>query len=413
MMNRRKFIKVAGAITGAAAAPAIISSAFGAGHSKTQKIGCLFSSSGAMANVEGRLNSVVDMAVAELNAAGGVLGKTIETVITDPASDWPLYAQNGRQLLLQEKCKALFGCWTSVSRKSVLPVVEQNDALLYYPLHFEGEENSDSVVYMNSPPASSVLPALEYMMSEDGGSASRFYMVGSDYVWPRTINKINKGYFSSLGISEESYKETYVPFGFSNFQTIINDIRDFADQPGGPPIIILTVVGSSIPAFFKEIINQGILASDIPILGLDVLEADLEGLDTTSLVGHLNCWAYLQNVESEANTQIKSNWASFVKSNGLPYKPDVMIDPMVSAYDGVHMWAKAVEKAGTFEVPAVKEAFDGITFNCPSGYEISLGSENNYVARGVFIGSVNENQAFDILWQSDDTPKPVPFSPYA
>ena len=148
-----------------------------------------------MANVEGRLNSVVDMAVAELNAAGGVLGKTIETVITDPASDWPLYAQNGRQLLLQEKCKALFGCWTSVSRKSVLPVVEQNDALLYYPLHFEGEENSDSVVYMNSPPASSVLPALEYMMSEDGGSASRFYMVGSDYVWPRTINKINKGIF--------------------------------------------------------------------------------------------------------------------------------------------------------------------------------------------------------------------------
>ena len=175
----------------------------------------------------------------------------------------------------------------------------------------------------------------------------------------------------------------------------------------------MTVVGSSIPAFFKEIINQGILASDIPILGLDVLEADLEGLDTTSLVGHLNCWAYLQNVESEANTQIKSNWASFVQSNGLPYKPDVMIDPMVSAYDGVHMWAKAVEKAGTFEVPAVKEAFDGITFNCPSGYEISLGSENNYVARGVFIGSVNENQAFDILWQSDDTPEPVPFSPYA
>lgn len=413
MINRRKFLQASGLLAGSSLAPAFLSSTFGAGHSGTQKIGCLFSSSGAMANVEGRLNSVVEMAVAELNAAGGVLGKTIETVITDPASDWPLYAQNGRQMLLQEQCKALFGCWTSVSRKSVLPVVEQNDGLLYYPLHFEGEENSDSVVYMNSPPASSVLPALEYMMSEDGGSASRFYMVGSDYVWPRTINKINKGYFASKGITAESYRETYVPFGFSNFQNIINDIRDFANQPGGKPIIILTVVGNSIPAFFKEIINQGILASDIPILGLDVLEADLEGLDTSSLVGHLNCWAYLQNVENEENTKIKSAWSQFVGANGLPYSPDVMIDPMVSAYDGVHMWAKAVERAGTFEVPAVKEAFDGITFNCPSGYEISMSGENNYVARGVFIGSVNENQGFDILWQSDDTPTPVPYSPYA
>ena len=413
MISRRKFLQASGLLAGSSMAPAFLSSTFGAGHSGTQKIGCLFSSSGAMANVEGRLNSVVEMAVAELNAAGGVLGKTIETVITDPASDWPLYAQNGRQLLLQEQCKALFGCWTSVSRKSVLPVVEQNDGLLYYPLHFEGEENSQSVVYMNSPPASSVLPALEYMMSEDGGSASRFYMVGSDYVWPRTINKINKGYFASRGITEESYRETYVPFGFSNFQTIINDIRDFANQPGGKPIIILTVVGNSIPAFFKEIINQGILASDIPILGLDVLEADLEGLDTSSLVGHLNCWAYLQNVVSPENTKIKDSWAKYVKANGLPYSPDVMIDPMVSAYDGVHMWAKAVERAGTFEVPAVKEAFDGITFNCPSGYEISMSGENNYVSRGVFIGSVNENQGFDILWQSEDTPKPVPFSPYA
>ena len=413
MINRRKFLQASGLLAGSSLAPAFLSSTFGAGHSGTQKVGCLFSSSGAMANVEGRLNSVVEMAVAELNAAGGVLGKTIETVITDPASDWPLYAQNGRQLLLQEQCKALFGCWTSVSRKSVLPVVEQNDGLLYYPLHFEGEENSNSVVYMNSPPASSVLPALEYMMSEDGGSASRFYMVGSDYVWPRTINKINKGYFASKGITEESYRETYVPFGFSNFQNIINDIRDFANQPGGKPIIILTVVGNSIPAFFKEIINQGILASDIPILGLDVLEADLEGLDTSSLIGHLNCWAYLQNVENAENTKIKSAWSQFVSANGLPYSPDVMIDPMVSAYDGVHMWAKAVERAGTFEVPAVKEAFDGITFNCPSGYEISMSGENNYVARGVFIGSVNENQGFDILWQSDDTPTPVPYSPYA
>jgi len=365
-----------------------------------------------MANIEGRLNAVVKMAADELNAKGGVLGKQVQVLATDPASDWPLYAQLGRQLLLQDQCSALFGCWTSVSRKSVLPVVEQNNGLLFYPLHFEGEENSKNVVYLNSPPASSVLPALEYLMGPEGGEAKRFFMLGSDYVWPRTINKICKGYWASKGFDESSWKETYVPVGFSNFQTIVNDIRQFINQPGGQPIIILTVVGSSIPDFLKEIINQGIKATDIPVLGLDMLEADLEGLDTTTLVGHLNCWAYLQNAEAPANTAFKANWGNYVKSGSLPYSPTTVIDPMVSAYDGVHLWAKAVEKAGQADPDAVRAAFDGLSFNCPSGYDIKMTAENNYVSRGVFIGSVNETQGFDILWQSKDTPKPVPFSPY-
>jgi urea transport system substrate-binding protein len=266
---------------------------------------------------------------------------------------------------------------------------------------------------MNSPPASSVLPALEYLMSKDGGEAKRFYMLGSDYVWPRTINKICKGFWKSKGFAEAAWKEEYVPFGFSNFQTIVNNIRKFAAEPGGQPIIVLTVVGSSIPDFFKEIINQGIKATDIPVLGLDVLEADLEGLDTAPMVGHLNCWAYLQNVEAPANAAFKTNWASYVTKNSLPYKKDTIIDPMVSAYDGVHMWALACEKAKSTEVDAVRAAFDGVSFDCPSGYKISMSGENNYVKRGVFIGSVNDQQAFDILWKSEDTPKPVPFSPYA
>ncbi|MGF1525566.1 MAG: urea ABC transporter substrate-binding protein [Candidatus Competibacterales bacterium] len=409
-MKRRDFIKTVGLSTASlAAAPAIIRPA---SAQIPIKIGCLYSSSGTMANLEGRLNAVTRMAVDELNANGGVLGRPVEAVITDPASDWPLYAQLGRQLLQQEQVAALFGCWTSVSRKSVLPVVEQNNGLLYYPLHFEGEENSPNVVYVNSPPASSVLPALDYLMSEDGGSAKRFYMLGSDYVWPRTINKQLKAYWATLGIGEESYREQYVPFGFSNFQSLVNDIRSFAAEPGGQPIIVLTVVGSSIPAFFREIINQGILATDIPILGLDVVEADLEGLNTEPLVGHLNCWAYLQNAEGPENEAFLSRWANYVTSNGLPFRPDTAIDPMVSAYDAVYLWAKAAEKAGSVEVDAVRAAFDGIAFNCPSGYEIKLTGANNYVWRGVFIGSVNEAQGFDILWQSDDTPEPVPFSPY-
>jgi urea transport system substrate-binding protein len=410
-MKRRDFLKAAAAVGGTVAMPAVFSPS--KAQTGTAKIGCLFSSSGTMANIEGRLSAVCQMAAAEINAKGGVLGRKLDVAVTDPGSDWPLYAQLGRQLLLQDKVNALFGCWTSVSRKSVLPVVEQNNGLLYYPLHFEGEENSKNVVYLNSPPASSVLPALDYLMGEEGGSAKRFYMLGSDYVWPRTINKICKGYWKSKGIPETAWKETYVPFGFSNFQTIVNEIRKFASEPGGQPIIVLTVVGSSIPDFLKEIVNQGIKATDIPVLGLDMLEADLEGLDTKALVGHLNCWAYLQNAPGAANATFKENWAKFVTDNKLPYKKDVVIDPMVSAYDGVHLWAAAAAKAGTLEVDAVRKAFDGLSFDCPSGYKIGMSAENTYVSRGVFIGSVNESQAFDILWQSKDTPKPVPFSPYA
>ena len=416
-MKRRSFTKglsslAIGAATGLVSAPWVARNATAASHSGKVKIGCLFSSSGTMANLEGRLNFVAQMAADEINASGGVLGKTVEVVVTDPGSDWPMYAQLGRQLIQQEKVAATFGCWTSVSRKSVLPVVEQNDALLYYPLHFEGEENSKNVVYLNSPPSSSVLPAVEYLMSEEGGSAKRFFMLGSDYVWPRTINQQLKGYLAGKGIGSESFREEYVPFGHSNFQTLINELRTFANQPGGQPIVILTTVGNSIPDFFREFINQGISAFDIPVLGLDAVEADFEGLDTAPLVGHLNCWAYLKNASGAKNKEFLSNWASYVTTKSVPFSATTVIDPMVSTYDGIHLWAMASEKAGSFDVPAVRDAFPGLSFACPSGYDITMTSEDNYVKRGVFIGSLNETQGFDILWQSPDTPVPVPYSPY-
>jgi len=414
-LTRRGQLKGAGAtalgLTAATfPAPGLIRSAHAS--SDTVKLGCLFSSSGAMANVEGRLTSVVRMAAEELNAAGGVLGRTVEVVGTDPASDWPLYAQLGRQLITQDEVAALFGCWTSVSRKSVLPVVEQEDALLYYPLHFEGEENSPNVVYLNSPPSSSVLPAVEYLMGPDGGEAKRFFMLGSDYVWPRTINQQLKGYWSSLGITADDWREEYVPVGHSNFQTLVNQIREFADQPGGQPVVILTVVGNSIPDFFREFANQGISALDVPVLGLDALEADFEGLDTEALVGHLNCWAYLQSATGPRNEEFLASWANYVAASGAPYRPDVSIDPMVSVYDGVHLWALAAEAAGSFDVPEVRAASPSVSFACPSGYDIAMMEENTYIKRGVFIGSLNESQGFDVLWQSEGTPDPVPFSPY-
>lgn len=393
----------------ALAAPNIIRPAWAA---DTVKIGCLFSSSGTMANLEGRLNYITQMAVDELNASGGVLGRQVEVVTTNPNSDWPTYAQMGRQLLQEQKVAALFGCWTSVSRKSVLPVVEQNDGLLFYPLHFEGNENSKNVVYLNSPPASSVLPAVDYLMSGDGVSAKRFFMLGSDYVWPRTINKILKGYWKTKGIPETAWEEHYVPFGFSNFQSLVNEIRTFAAKGGGQPVIVLTVVGNSIADFLREYSNQGIHPTDLPVLGLDMVEADLEGLNTTSLVGNLNCWAYLQNAPGPRNQKFLADWAAYVQKSKAPYNPHVAIDPMASTYDGVHLWAKAATKAGSFDVPEVRAAFPGLTFDGPSGYTLKMTSANNYVARGVFIGSVNANQGFDVLWQSKDTPTPVPFSPY-
>ncbi len=414
-MQRRDFIKVAGAAAVGAMTNLSLPAILTAAPSKKPeiKIGALFSSSGAMANIEGRLTHICRMAAEEINAKGGVLGRMVKTIGVDPASDWPLYAQLGRQLLLQEKVAAIFGCWTSVSRQSVLPVIEQNNGLLFYPLHFEGEENSKNVVYMNSPPSSSLLPAVDYLMSPDGGNAKRFYMLGSDYVWPRTMNKILKGYLKTKGIDDKSWREQYVPFGFSNFQSIVNDIRKFASEPGGQPIVSFTVVGNSIPAFFKEIINQGIKSTDIPVLGLDVLEVDLEGLNTKPLVGHLNDWAYLQAANNPVNKKFLANWKSYVQKNKLPYKADVMSDPMCSAYDAVYMWAKATEKAGTTDVNAVRAALPGITFDSPCGYKIKLTNKNNYVWRGVFIGSINDRQSFDILWQSKDTPEPIPFSPYA
>ena len=418
-MRRRDFIKVTGAAAVGTMAglsfPSFIKDARAAAKSSNPiKIGALFSASGTMANIEGRLTHVCRMAAEEINAKGGVLGRKVETIGVDPASDWPLYAQLGRQLLQKDKVAAIFGCWTSVSRKSVLPVIEQNNGLLFYPLHFEGEENSKNVVYMNSPPSSSLLPAVDYLMSPDGGNAKRFYMLGSDYVWPRTMNKVLKGYLKQKhNIGMESMREQYVPFGHSNFQSIVNDIRKFAGEPGGQPIVSFTVVGNSIPAFFKEIINQGIKSTDIPVLGLDVLEVDLEGLNTKPLVGHLNDWAYLQAAKNPQNKAFLSNWKNYVTKRKLPYKNDVVSDPMISAYDAVYVWAKATQKAGTTDVDAVRAALPGITFDCPSGYKIKLTDKNNYVWRGVFIGSINDHQGFDILWQSKDTPEPVPMSPYA
>jgi urea transport system substrate-binding protein len=411
-MKRRTFLSALGSGVITAAGSTLPKAAFAAGGADPIKLGLLFSQSGTMANGESLLKDMALMTIDQINAKGGVMGRPVQGVVVDPASDWPMYAQLSKQLILRDHVSAIFGGWTSVSRKSILPVVEAQDNLLFYPLHFEGEEESKNVVYLNSPPSSSVLPAIDYLMSEQGGEAKRFYMIGSDYVWPRTINKMLKGYLKTKGIPESAWREHYVPFGYSNFQTIVRDIKDFAAQPGGQAIVVMTVVGDSIPALFKEAVNQGIRATDIPILGLDVVDSDLEGLDTRPLVGHLSCWCYFQNVDTPQNRQIKLDWKNYVTAHNLKHRPDMIIDPMVSTYLGIHMWAQAAEKAKSTKPDAVRAALAGQSMVDPAGYTVKMDASNQYLWRGDMIGSINANQGFDILWKSKDIEKPVPFSPF-
>jgi urea transport system substrate-binding protein len=411
-MKRRTFLSALGSGVITAAGSTLPKAAFAAGGADPIKLGLLFSQSGTMANGESLLKDMALMTIDQINAKGGVMGRPVQGVVVDPASDWPMYAQLSKQLILRDHVSAIFGGWTSVSRKSILPVVEAQDNLLFYPLHFEGEEESKNVVYLNSPPSSSVLPAIDYLMSEQGGEAKRFYMIGSDYVWPRTINKMLKGYLKTKGIPESAWREHYVPFGYSNFQTIVRDIKDFAAQPGGQAIVVMTVVGDSIPALFKEAVNQGIRATDIPILGLDVVDSDLEGLDTRPLVGHLSCWCYFQNVDTPQNRQIKLDWKNYVTAHNLKHRPDMIIDPMVSTYLGIRMWAQAAEKAKSTKPDAVRAALAGQSMVDPAGYTVKMDASNQYLWRGDMIGSINANQGFDILWKSKDIEKPVPFSPF-
>lgn len=411
-MQRRNFLSAVGSGVVVASTASLPTISMAAEDKGPIKIGLLFSQSGAMANNESLLKDISLMTIDQINAKGGVLGREVQGVVVDPGSDWPMYAQMGKQLIQSDKVSAIFGCWTSVSRKSVLPVVEAQDSLLFYPLHFEGEEQSKNVVYLNSPPSSSVLPAVEYLMSAQGGGAKRFFMIGSDYVWPRTINKMLKGYLKTKGIPDSALREQYVPFGHSNFQAIIREIKAFAAQPGGQAIVVMTVVGDSVPAMFKEAINQGVKATDIPILGLDVVDSDLEGIDTTPLVGHLSCWCYFQNVDTPLNRQLKAEWRQYVETKKLKHRPDMVIDPMVSTYMGLNLWAAAATKAKSVTPSAVRKALPGMTVADPAGYIAKMDPSNQYLWRGNMIGSINAKQGFDILWKAKGLEKPIPYSPY-
>lgn len=375
------------------------------------RVGILHSLSGTMAISETSLKDVALMTIEEINANGGVLGRQLEAVVVDPASNWPLFAEKARELIERDKVDVVFGCWTSVSRKSVLPVFEELNGLLFYPVQYEGEESSKNVFYTGAAPNQQAIPAVEYLMSEEGGGAKRWVLLGTDYVYPRTTNKILRYFLTSKGVAEEDIMEEYTPFGHSDYQTIVANIKKFS--AGKQTAVVSTINGDSNVPFYKELAAQGIKAEDIPVVAFSVGEEELRGIDTEPLVGHLAAWNYFMSIGTPENSEFIKKWKAFVKKNNLPGGDKrVTNDPMEATYIGIHMWKQAVEQAGTTNVDAVRQAVGGQTVMSPSGYAITMDGKNHHLHKPVVIGEITEDGQFDIVWQTDGPIRADAWSPY-
>ena len=378
----------------------------------TIKVGVLHSLSGTMAISETVLKDVTLMAIEEINAKGGVLGRKLEAVVVDPASNWPLFAEKARQLLTQDKVAVVFGCWTSVSRKSVLPVFEELNGLLFYPVQYEGEELSKNVFYTGAAPNQQAIPAVEYLMSKDGGGAKRWVLLGTDYVYPRTTNKILRAFLKSKGVAEADIMEDYTPFGHSDYQTIIAKIRKFASE-GKKTAVVSTINGDSNVPFYKELGNQGLKATDVPVVAFSVGEEELRGVDTKPLVGHLAAWNYFMSIKNPVNDDWTKKWSAYAKKMKLANagKP-LTNDPMEAAYIGMYMWKQAVEKAKTTDVDKVIAAMAGQTFKAPSGITSTMDPKNHHLHKAVFIGEVKADGQFNVVWKTKGPIKAEPWSPF-
>ncbi|MFP6660579.1 MAG: urea ABC transporter substrate-binding protein [Myxococcota bacterium] len=375
------------------------------------KVGILHSLSGTMAISETSLKDVALMTIDEINANGGVNGRQLEAVVVDPASDWPLFAEKARELIEQHKVDVVFGCWTSVSRKSVLPVFEELNGLLFYPVQYEGEESSRNVFYTGAAPNQQAIPAVEYLMSEDGGGAKRWVLLGTDYVYPRTTNKILRYFLRSKGVADSDIMETYTPFGHSDYQTIVADIKKFS--AGKPTAVVSTINGDSNVPFYKELGAQGIEADDIPVVAFSVGEDELRGMDTSALVGHLAAWNYFMSIDNAENKDFIKKWKAYVKKHNLPGGDSrVTSDPMEATYIGIKMWAQAAEQAGTTDVDAVRQAVGGQTVVSPSGYTITMDAANHHLHKPVVIGEMTADGQFDIVWQTDGPIRAEAWSPH-
>ncbi|HSB97028.1 MAG TPA: urea ABC transporter substrate-binding protein [Spongiibacteraceae bacterium] len=411
MEKRRSFVKKLSAIAVGVALTVGSSSVLFAADKETIKVGILHSLSGTMAISESVLKDVDLMAIEEINAKGGVLGRKLEPIVVDPASNWPLFAEKARQLLTQDKVAVTFGCWTSVSRKSVLPVYEELNGLLFYPVQYEGEELSKNVFYTGAAPNQQAIPAVEYLLSKEGGAAKRFVLLGTDYVYPRTTNKILRAFLHSKGIEDKDIDEKYTPFGHSDYQTIVADIKKFA--AGGKTAVVSTINGDSNVPFYKELGNQGLKAKDIPVVAFSVGEEELRGVDAKPLVGQLAAWNYFMSLKNPANDAFKKKWADYAKAKNLTSASKPLTnDPMEASYIGINMWKQAVEKAGTTDVDAVIKAMAGQKFDAPSGFVSEMDEKNHHLHKPVFIGDVRADGQFSVVWKTPGPIKAEPWSPF-
>ena len=357
---------------------------------ETIKVGVLHSLSGTMAISETTLKDTMLMLVEEQNKKGGLLGKKLEPVVVDPASDWPLFAEKARELLEVHKVDVIFGNWTSVSRKSVLPVIEELNGMLFYPVQYEGEESSKNVFYTGAAPNQQAIPAVDYLMSQ---GVKRWVLAGTDYVYPRTTNKILENYLKTNGVAAEDIMINYTPFGHSDWQTIVSDIKKFGSA-GKKTAVVSTINGDANVPFYKELGNQGIKASDIPVVAFSVGEEELSGFDTGPLVGHLAAWNYFMSAESDVNDDFIEKWHAFIKD-----EKRVTNDPMEAHFIGFNMWVKAVEKVGSTDVDVVRPAMYGITYpNLTGG--IAVMNTNHHLTKPVLIGEIQADGQFETVWQT-------------
>jgi len=357
----------------------------------TIKVGVLHSLSGTMAISETTLKDTVLMMIEEQNKKGGLLGKQLEAVVVDPASNWPLFAEKTRELITKEKAEVIFGCWTSVSRKSVLPVIEELNGLLFYPVQYEGEESSKNVFYTGAAPNQQAVPAVDYLMNDL--DVKRWVLAGTDYVYPRTTNKILEAYLIAKGVDKKDIMINYTPFGHSDWQSIVSDIKKFGAK-GMKTAVVSTINGDANVPFYKELGNQGISAEDIPVIAFSVGEEELSGIDTKPLVGHLAAWNYFQSVDNEANESFIDSWKKYIKDDKR-----VTNDPMEATYIGFNMWVKAVEKAGTTDVDAVEQAMIGVTVaNLTGGTAVM--NKNHHLSKPVLIGEIQDDGQFEVVWET-------------
>jgi len=357
----------------------------------TIKVGVLHSLSGTMAISETTLKDTMLMLIEDQNKKGGVLGRQLEAIVVDPASNWPLFAEKARGLIEKDNVDVIFGSWTSVSRKSVLPVIEELNSVFFYPVQYEGEESSKNVFYTGAAPNQQAIPAVDYLMNDIG--VERWVLAGTDYVYPRTTNKILKAYLKAKGVADSDIMVNYTPFGHSDWQTIVSDIKSFGSE-GKQTAVVSTINGDANVPFYKELGNQNVDASDIPVVAFSVGEEELSGLDTTPLVGHLAAWNYFMSVDAESNYEFIDKWTTFIGDDTR-----VTNDPMEAHYIGFNMWVKAVEKAGSADPEAVQEAIIGITTPNLSG-GVSAMMPNHHITKPVLIGEIQADGQFDIIWET-------------